>query len=118
MLKALWRPTHPAHTTLGLILWSLWFVVLYGGLSVACELAPPTLERGAVNWLNASLLSLTLATTGVLLCLAQRCWRAAKRFEGSSQERLIAHVGAGAHGFSAGATLIVGLPVTALPPCL
>ena len=43
-----WSPLHPLHLFLGLIIWSAWFVFLYGGLSVACEFAPPGVEQGAL----------------------------------------------------------------------
>ena len=42
-----WRPHHPVHLILGLCVWSIWFVVLYGGLSVACQLTPPEPQQGA-----------------------------------------------------------------------
>jgi hypothetical protein len=33
--------THPLQLVPGLIIWALWFIAIYGGLSVACALAPP-----------------------------------------------------------------------------
>lgn len=118
MLKSVWHPAHPAHSALSLTLWCLWFVALYASLSVTCALTPPPPESGPLNWLNAGLLILTFITTAIMLWWACRSWRASREHQGTTQSRLITRVGAGAHLFSAGATLFVGLPVIALPPCL
>ncbi len=60
-------PHHAAHLIVGLTVWSIWFVVLYGGLSVACELAPPEPNSGPFNWLNPLLGLSTLVVVGALL---------------------------------------------------
>lgn len=111
-------PFHPLQLGLGLTLWCVWFVVLYGGLSVACAVAPPAVEAGALTGLNLALLLLTLATIGALLWLAFWCWRAGQTVPEPDSRRLIARVSAGCHLIAAGATLAVGLPVVALPPCV
>ncbi len=41
--------THPIHLAVGLTLWSVWFVAVYSGLSVACAVTPPPPEAGALN---------------------------------------------------------------------
>jgi hypothetical protein len=109
--------THPLQLVLGLIIWALWFVVIYGGLSVACEVAPPDVSSGAYTWINGSVLLLTLLTTGFLLVLATLCRRVALR-KGPGTIRFITGVAAGIYLASAVATLVIGLPVVALPPCL
>ncbi len=109
--------THPIQLVLGLIIWALWFVVIYGGLSVACVIAPPDISSGSYTWINGSVLVLTLLTTGFLLILANVCRRAALR-KGSGIIRFITGVAAGIYLASAVATLMVGLPVLALPPCM
>jgi len=49
-----WSPIGSRCTcSIGLSLWSLWFVVLYGGLSVGCDLRPPDSGAGRVTWINA-----------------------------------------------------------------
>lgn len=118
MLRPVWHPAHPAHSALGLILWCLWFVVLYASLSVVCEVAPPAPEQGPWTGLNAWLLALTLTTATIMLWWAHRSWHASKEHQGLTQARLITRVGAAAHLISAGATLVVGLPAVALPPCV
>ena len=112
-------PSHPLQLVLGLVVWSAWFVLLYGGLSVGCALAPPAPEAGTANWLNALLLLATLATTVLLTLWARSCWRAAGRSkDNGAQTRFITRIAAGVHLVAAAATLAVGLPTLALPPCV
>lgn len=73
---AIWSPVHPVQLVMGFIVWSLWFVAAYAGLSVACSLAPPP-SVSAWTWINLLLLGLTLIITALLLACAWRCWRAA-----------------------------------------
>ena len=110
-------PRHPAQIVLGLSIWALCFVLLYGALSVACVVAPPDVTAGIFNWLNASLLLLTLATTALLLWLAWRCWASARALS-DTREHFVPRIAAACHLAAAGATLMLGLPVIALPPCL
>lgn len=110
-------PFHPLQLALGLIVWSVWFVVLYGGLSVACAVVPPAATLGVITWVNGLLLLLTLATTALLAYWARVCWRAAAG-EITRQQRFVGRIAAGVHLIAAGSTLAVGLPVIALPPCV
>lgn len=112
-------PFHPLHLVLGLIIWAAWFVAMYGGLSVACSVASPAPADGAQTWINAALLALTLVITVLLLIQGYRCWRASSSAEnGGRSRRFISRVAAGVYLLSAIATLMIGLPVIALPPCL
>jgi len=112
-------PLHPVQLVLGLIVWSLWFVALYGGLSVACAFTPVAGATDPLNWLNGLLLLITLLVTALLLHWARRCWQACPpRGEGDQPVRFQTRVAAAVHLFSAGAALAVGLPVVALPPCV
>ncbi len=111
-------PTHPMQLVLGPTVWAAWFVVLYGGLSVACAVAPPASELGMMTWLNGVLLMLTLGTVAVLVQWAGNCWKAAPAIEAGSVRRFIARVSAGAHLIAAITTLAVGLTTLALPPCV
>ncbi|MEX1058318.1 MAG: hypothetical protein WED11_11335 [Natronospirillum sp.] len=113
------RATHPAQLVLGLLIWSVWFVLMYGGMSVACAVAPPLMQQGAMNWINALLGVLTLVTTVLLLYWSWRCWRHAPVTNSRDlPERFIARVAAGLHFLAALATLAVGLPVLDLAPCI
>lgn len=107
---------HPLQLVLGLTLWSLWFVVLYGGLSVACAAAPPAPGQGAMTGINLWLGLMTLATLGLLGWLVRFCLGAARRERGRS--RFLAALAAGLHLFSAAGVAVVALPLVALPPCL
>jgi type VI protein secretion system component VasK len=113
--------SHPLHLVLGLTLWFVWFCVVYGGLSVACAVAPPLPEAGSLNPVNASLLVLTVLTTVLLAWAARRCWGHAQQFPAGSppgRKRFVADVSAALYALAAVSTLVVGLPLLLLPPCL
>ena len=114
------RAVHPAHLVLGLVVWAVWFVAMYGGLSVACAVAPPPLAAGALTWVNGLLLLLTAFTASALLYAAWRCWlaaRAAAEAAGVTRSRFIPTVSAAVHLSAAAAVLAMGVPVIVLPPC-
>ncbi|MBV2128448.1 hypothetical protein [Arsukibacterium indicum] len=114
-------PCHPAQLVFGLTIWSIWFVAMYAGLSVACQLAAPASEQGAVNWLNASLFLLTLLVLAVLLALAWRTWRAClqqrKDKNTGGVKHFTGYVSTVLYLASAIATLAGGLPVLVFAPC-
>jgi hypothetical protein len=113
-------PAHASHLVLGLVVWSLYFVALYGGLSVGCAVSPPPASAGALTWLNGALLLLTLLVTALLLLQARRCL-AAIRPSGETDTgltRFLPAVSAALYLASAVAALAIGLPVIMLPPCL
>lgn len=117
-MQRLRSPYNPIHIPLGLTLWSLWFVALYGGLSVGCALLPPPAEQGAWTWLNAALGLATLLTVALLLWLGWLFQRAARRASAEPAQRFVAHVSAGVHLIAAIATLFIALPILGLPPCV
>ena len=111
----MFAPTHPMQLAFGFIIWSLWFVLMYSVLSIGCALSAPDISLGALNWLNALLLMLCGITTTLLVFLAWWCWRAPLPQGG---KKFIARLGAGIYMASALSTLVIGLPVLVLPPCL
>lgn len=114
-----WSPLHPLQLFLGLVIWSVWFVFLYGGLSLACEFAEPDLARGALTWINAGMLLLALLVCGFLLWCAWRCWRAAPGSgEADATGRFVARIAAAVYFISALAALALVLPGVTLPPCI
>lgn len=116
--RAAWHhPGHPVQLLLGLTIWCLWFVALYGALSILCAVAPPALEQGALSGLKLWLGLFTLVTLGGLLWLARCCLAAVPR-EPSRVGRFIAGVAAGLYLFAASGVAFVALPLVALPPCL
>lgn len=113
-------PGHPAQLVIGFALWSIWFVAMYAGLSVVCQLAPPAEQQGALTWLNAGLFGLTLLVVILLLLLA---WRSARfcmlqRSQAASGVSLfIGYISAVLYLLAAIATLAGGLPVLVYSPC-
>lgn len=108
-------PTHPLQLALGLIIWSVWFVLVYSVLSIGCEFVIPESRLHTFNGLNVLLLLLTLIATVILVLLALWCWRAATP---PGDKQFIARVAAGLYLTAAISTLAVGLPVLVLPPCI
>jgi hypothetical protein len=119
---------HPAQLVIGLTLWFVWFSVLYGGLAVACAVAPPAVAQGALNGASIGMLALTVVTGAALGWMAWAVGRSAGRAgageaidegsEGSRPGPFIARVSAVLHGIAAVCTLVVGIPLVWLPPCL
>ena len=109
---------NPIHIPLGLVLWSIWFIALYGGLSVGCALVPPDPARGQWTWLNALLALLSLFTMAALLGLAWLFQRAARDEHEGQPARFVARLAAGVNLIGAIATVFVALPTLSLPPCL
>ena len=119
------RADHPWQLALGLSVWALWFVAVYGGLSVACAVAPPDAALGARNVVNGALLLLTVFTAALLGFWAWQCGRAvaargAEAGEGdaAARSRFMAAVAAALHAVAAVSTLVVGLPLMVMAPCV
>ncbi|NHN76096.1 hypothetical protein HA520_02125 [Azotobacter chroococcum] len=110
------RPEHPLQLALGLVVWSLWLVAVYAGLSLGCLLARPGDGLGPATWLNGLLGLFTLFTAAWLFGCAWRLWRAPP--PALAARRFVVRVGAAVHLLAGAATLFVGLPILALPPCL
>lgn len=111
-------PTHPLQLALGLIVWAVWFVALYGVLSVGCALAPPDADLGARTWLNGLLAALTAITFGWLVWQVHRCGRDARAGIGEpASRRFLSTLGAGVYAAAAVSTLMIGIPILGLPPC-
>jgi len=110
---------HPWHIPLGLLLWSLWFVALYGGTALACERLAPAPGEGGPGAINLGFLLFTLLAAAVPGVYAWRCWRAAQTAaERPARERFVARVGAALHLVAVLAMLFIGLPLLGLPACV
>lgn len=115
--------THPLQLLAGLSVWALWFVVVYGGLSVACSTASAdaTAQRGVFSDINLLLAALTLATAFGLAGAALACGRVASRIDSAAEGgvgRFIACCASALYGVAALSTLFVGFPLLLLWPCI
>lgn len=114
-------PFHPVNLVLGLIIWALWFVLLYGGLSVGCAFVPPDTEAGAWTWINAASLIAALIVSSYLLVCAYGCWKAPSLAQATDAEPLkafISKTSAAVYLVSAFASMMLALPGAILPPCI
>ena len=116
---------HPWQLAVGLCIWALWFLAVYVGVSVACAVVPPPAALGPFNAVSAALILLTAATALGLAWAALASLRALRRMApeaGTSkpggQRLFIARASAVLYGIAAFATVFVGLPLIALPPCV
>lgn len=110
------NPGHPMQLMWGLTLWAIWFVAVYGGLSIACEIAPAA-EDVTFSIINGGLIIFTLLTTVFLLWLMRRCWHAWQKATPPSRQFITA-VSCCLYAASAVATIAIGLPILWLPACL
>lgn len=108
--------THPLHFVIGLTLWCIWFVAVYGGHAVACAVAPPNPEQGVFTLVNAMLLVVSIVSIALLAALTLGCCHEAKLHEG--RLRFNAAVSAGLYLFSTLGVLFAALPIIGIPPCL
>ncbi|MEX1214479.1 hypothetical protein [Saccharospirillum sp.] len=114
---------HPAQLVIGLTVWCVWFVVVYGSQAVACKLAAPDPIVGAFNPINLMLGLITLLIALGLAWGAKTCWRstgssASATALNTRQAWFIARIAAGLYAVSAIATFIVLWPLLVLPPCV
>lgn len=108
--------THPIHLILGFTLWAVYFVVVYGGMSVGCEVSDVSNHQGPFTWVNGFVLLVTLGFTLVLLWLGWLCHRQTP--DKPNQARFLMRSSAVLYLLAALATLFVGLPGAIYPPCL
>lgn len=110
---------HPMQIVLGLIIWAVWFVVIYGGIGVVCGVAPPPVEQGALTWINGLMLVLGIAFAAYLGHRSWLCYKAAPEFgAGDPHGRFISRIASFVYGFAAVASLGIALPVVLFPPCV
>lgn len=108
--------THPLHFVIGLTLWCIWFVTVYGGHAVACAVVPPASEQGVFTLVNALLLVVSLVAIAILAALTLGCYRMAKHHQG--RRRFNARVSAGLYLFSTLGVVFAAMPILGIPPCL
>lgn len=113
----MFAPYHLLQLALGLIIWSLYFVALYAGLSLGCLYGA---TASGIGWTNLLVLLFTLLVATALFGLAWRNWRWLKRdaLNARISQIFVARLGAILHSVAAFATLSVGAPALVLIPCL
>jgi ABC-type Na+ efflux pump permease subunit len=107
--------THAWHLVLGLTLWFAWFCAMYGGLAVACAVAPPSPAQGAWTWLNAAVLLLSVVFSGAFAVAA---WASSRAKEKEERQRFMARAATGLYTIAALATLMVAMPSVVMTPCV
>lgn len=107
----------PLYSLTGPVIWCIWFVALYGGLSVLCERAADAGATGP-GGINLVLALLTLVATLALLFMAWRTCQELRHFREADDTRLYLWLALAGQLISALAVMAVGLPVVYLPPCL
>ncbi|HLV77364.1 MAG TPA: hypothetical protein VKY53_05510 [Marinobacter sp.] len=105
------------YLTGGLVVWAVWFVVLYGGLSLTCELFPPEPGAGPRNWFNYLAAAGSVLLGACLFYLARRSARAQAQSSGENQS-FVRGVSVLVFRMSGVAAIALALPVLVLPPCL
>lgn len=121
MSARLWPPVHPLHLVLGLTLWFLWFSLLYGGVAVACVVVPPVPPHTVFNSINLAGLAFTAVTALGFAWAGHAAWRAYRAMVTASappRERFVARLSAALYAVAVVATLMVGLPLLVVPPCV
>lgn len=108
---------HPLQLLLGPSVWLAWFTLVYAGVSVACAVAPPAPGEHAASWAHTGLFAVTVVVTAALGWVASRCARAA-RGAAAGRERFVAWSAAALHATSSVSTLVVGLPLVLMTPCV
>ncbi len=109
------RPGHPLQLALGLTVWSMWFVIAYGAVSLACDV-PAHRGEARLPGVTLTLFAFTLATAAGLAAAAWWCWRGAHGRDPNAN--FVARTAAWLHGVAAVSTVFVGLPLLLVPACV
>ena len=102
------------HLVVGLTLWFAWFCATYGGLAVACAVAPPSPAEGAWTWLNLAVLLLAAACTGAF---AGAAWASSRAHGKGERQRFLVRVATALYAIAALSTAMVALPAVVMAPC-
>jgi hypothetical protein len=106
---------HALHLVVGLTAWFAWFCATYGGLAVACAIAPPSPAQGAWTWLNIAVLLLAAACT---VAFAFAAWSTSRVVTKEARRRFIARAATALYATAALSTALVALPAVVMTPCM
>lgn len=103
---------HPAGLVVGPVVWSVWFVVLYAGPSLACRHGWLVAGGDGPAAINLLLAVSGLLVAGLLSLASVSAWRAGGRrgFLPQTSAMILA--------CSAAASLLIALPGLIMAPCL
>lgn len=110
---------YPLLLVAGLVLWAIWFVLMYSILSIACNVTPPATHH-PLNWLNVSLLAMTLITAVTLFYFAYY-FSTKKPLSNTAYnptKRFINWIGIAVFIVAAVATCAIGIMTVFFPPCI
>lgn len=110
---------YPLLLVAGLVVWAVWFVLLYSILSIACNVAPPA-TNNPWNWLNGSLLVMTLIVAAKLLYFAYyfSTKRSLAHVTPGSTKCFINWIAVAVFIVAAIATSAIGIMTLFFPPCI
>ena len=109
---------HPLlHAMAGLGVWAVAFVVLYGGLSLACRSPLATSHFGPISAVSATLIVLWLAHLGLLTVMVLRAWKD-RHLETESSSLFMRRLTLFLHSTSWVSLVVLGAPVLLLKPCV
>lgn len=117
--KIMLHPLHPLQLVFGLLVWSGWFVFVYGATGVICAVAPPPAEADMMTWVNLAVLIAGTLVGCFLVFNAWRCWRATPSKDSDNPDkRFLGRVAGGVYVIGAIASFGLALPALFLPPCV
>lgn len=116
-MSRLLHPTHPLQLAWGLLLWSVWFVLIYVVQALSC-VSPAPHAAAHPTAVNTALLMIGVGFTAVMVWMMWRCLRASRQAALPPTGRFIALTAAVLHGTATFSTVFVALPLWRLPPCL
>ncbi|OCH98274.1 hypothetical protein A8135_12000 [Legionella jamestowniensis] len=110
--------SHPIQMIFGLVIWSIWFILMYSFLSIGCSVA--LFSRVTRSGINISLFACTWVTLIILVYLAYHCWKTRKSLaeQCSNVTAFVLWVGLGGYVTAILATFSIGMMVLFFPPCL
>lgn len=103
------------HLVVGLTLWFAWFCATYGGLAVACAVAPPPPAQGAWTWLNAAVL---LLGAGCTAAFGLAAWASSRVTDQDERHRFLVRSATALYTIAAISTALVALPAVVMTPCV
>ncbi|KTD13241.1 hypothetical protein [Legionella jamestowniensis] len=109
--------SHPIQMILGLVIWSIWFILMYSFLSIGCSVVFSGITRSGINII---LFCCTWVTLIILVYLTYHCWKTHKSLADkcSTVTAFVLWISFGGYVTAVIATFSIGVMVLFFPPCL